>query len=121
MTPADFRRLALRFPEASEGAHVGHADFRVRGRIFATLGWPDEAWAMVKLTPEEQALFVEVEPTAFEPVPGGWGRRGSTRVRLETVEPVTVRSALVAAWRRAAPKTLAGRPRDPSSVGTRPR
>jgi len=90
---------------------MGHADFRVRGRIFATLGWPDDAWAMVKLTPEEQALFVEVEPAAFEPAPGGWGRRGSTRVRLETVEPVTVQSALVTAWRRVAPKKLTGRSR----------
>jgi hypothetical protein len=120
MTPKDFRRLALRLPEAAEGAHMGHADFRVRGRIFATLGWPDDAWAMVKLTPGEQALFVEVEPAAFEPVPGGWGRRGSTQVRLEAVEPVTVRSALVTAWRRVAPKKLAGRAGGTSRPATRP-
>ena len=121
MTPADFRRIALRLPEASENAHMGHADFRVRGRIFATLGWPDNTWAMVRLTPEEQAVFVEVEPVAFEPVPGGWGRRGSTQVRLEAVEVATLQSALVTAWRRVAPKTQSGgsrvAPRAPARSG----
>lgn len=67
MTADQFRKLALLLPEALEGAHMGHPDFRVRGKIFATLG-PDETWAMVKLTPEQQAAFIQVEPKAFQPI-----------------------------------------------------
>lgn len=106
MSPAGFRRLALSFPGAEERAHKGHPDFRVGGRIFATLGWPDEEWGVVNLTPDEQALFIESSPTMFEPVPGAWGRRGSTKVRLKAVDPETLRNALAAAWRNKAPKKL---------------
>ena len=81
MTADDFRSLALSLPEASEGAHMSHADFRVRGKIFATLG-PDEDWGMVKLTPDQQAVFTRSEPEVFQTFPGGWGRRGSTKVCL---------------------------------------
>lgn len=105
MTAKEFRRLALRLPEASEEAHMGHPDFRVGGKIFATLG-PDEDWGMVKLTPEEQAALVEIEPTAFEPASGAWGRRGCTIVKLRQAKVPTVRGALLAAWRNAAPKKL---------------
>ena len=105
MTAEEFRNLALSFPEASEAAHMGHPDFRVRGKIFATLG-PDEAWGMVKLTPDDQALFVRTEPDAFRPVNGAWGRRGCTYVRLEAATEPAVRQALVAAWRNTAPKRL---------------
>jgi hypothetical protein len=108
MTPAGFRRLALSFPGSEERAHMGHPDFRVRGKIFATLGWPDETWGMVNLTPDEQALFIESNPTIFEAVPGAWGRRGSTKVRLKEVDAATLRSALAAAWCNKAPKTLVG-------------
>ncbi|HEX4599864.1 MAG TPA: MmcQ/YjbR family DNA-binding protein [Gemmatimonadales bacterium] len=107
MTADAFRRLALGLPETSEGAHSGHPDFRVRGKIFATLAWPDAAWAMVKLTPEEQEFFIHAEPEAFVPVKGTWGRQGSTNVRLKAGKQPAVRSALVAAWRRAAPQRLA--------------
>jgi hypothetical protein len=86
---------------------MGHPDFRVRGKIFATICWPDEGWGMVKLTPEQQAIFVQAEPAVFVPVKGGWGRRGATSVRLKTANKATLRSALVAAWRNAAPKRLA--------------
>jgi len=75
MTADEFRGLALSLPEAVEGAHVGHPDFRVRGKIFATLE-PAEDWGMVKLTADQQALFVRTEPGVFQPVNGGWGRRG---------------------------------------------
>jgi hypothetical protein len=75
MLPDEVRALALMLPEASEGAHMGHPDFRVGGKIFATL-WPDEGRAVVKLSPEMQAVMVEAEPDVFEPVPGSWGRRG---------------------------------------------
>lgn len=108
MTPDTFRQLALSLPEAAERAHHGHPDFRVRRRIFATLGWPAEGWAMVKLAPEEQALRVEAEPTTFRPVPGNWGKQGATNVLLAIADEGSVRSALLSAWRRAAPKRLQG-------------
>jgi hypothetical protein len=102
-----FRRIALSLPETSESAHMDHPDFRVRGRIFATLGWPEAGWGMVKLTPEEQEVVVEAEPEVFVPVKGGWGRQGCTNVRLAAASETTLRSALVKAWRKAAPKRLA--------------
>jgi hypothetical protein len=106
MTADDFRSLALTLPEAVESAHMEHPDFRVRGKIFATLA-PDQTRGMVKLTPDQQALFVRTEPAVFEPVAGGWGRRGATYVRLEAATEPAVRQALVAAWRNTAPKRLA--------------
>src|SRR5436853_1267301 len=102
MTPAQFRALALNLPEAVEGAHMGHPDFRVGGKIFATLG-PDETWGMVKLTPDKQAVFVRTEPAVFQPVQGGWGRRGATRVHLAAATAAAVRQALAVAWRNTAP------------------
>ena len=106
VTADDFRRIALELPEASENAHMGHPDFRVRGKIFATLAYPSEGWGMVKLTPEQQQTFVRTEPGVFAPVNGGWGRRGATTVRLEAADEMSLRSALVTAWRNAAPKRL---------------
>jgi len=105
MTADEFRRLALSFPEASENAHMNHPDFRVRGKIFATLG-PGEAWGMVKLTPDQQEVLVQAEPAVFEPINGAWGRRGATYVRLEAAKEPAVRQALAAAWRNTAPKRL---------------
>lgn len=105
MTADEFRRLALRLPEASEDAHMGHPDFRVRGKIFATLG-PDEDWGMVKLAADQQSAFVRAEPDVFQPFNGAWGRRGCTRVCLAAAQELTVRQALVAAWRNTAPKRL---------------
>jgi hypothetical protein len=106
MTAQEFRELALSLPEATEAAHMGHPDFRVRGKIFATLG-PDEAWGMAKLTPEQQAVFVRTEPKVFQPVNGAWGRRGCTHIILEAASESSVRQALIAAWRNTAPKRLA--------------
>jgi hypothetical protein len=71
MSIARFRKIALSLPEALEGAHRGTADFRVKKRIFATLGYPDKDWGMVKLTAEQQFVLVEAEPEIFRPVPGG--------------------------------------------------
>lgn len=107
MTPEMFRELAVQLPGASEGEHHGHADFRVGRKIFATLGYPTVELATILLTPEEQAAFVRAEPASFVPVPGGWGRKGSTHVRLKSSDPRAVRQALRAAWRRRAPKRLA--------------
>jgi hypothetical protein len=106
MTADQFRRLALSLPETAESAHMNHPDFRVKGKIFATLG-PGEKWGMVKLTPEQQAEFMEAEPDIFEPCPGAWGERGCTNVKLRAARKETVRKAILAAWHNTAPKLLA--------------
>ena len=99
--------MALSLPETTEASHMQHPDFRVRGKIFATLPYPDDACGMVKLTPDQQTQFVRESPTVFEPFPGGWGRGGATLVRLRAAQPNVVRPALVTAWRNSAPKKLA--------------
>ena len=106
MTPQEFRRLALALPEAEERAHMNHPDFRVRGKIFATLGQPNAGSGVVMLRPDQQADFVEAEPDVFVPVKGTWGRRGATTVRLADASSKSVRIALEAAWARVAPKML---------------
>ncbi len=106
MDAETFRRIACSLPGAREGAHRGHADFRARGKIFATLGYPDQAWGMVKLTPDQQAMLVEAEPDIFRPVPGGWGKRGSTNVRLAKADTATLQGSLAMAWRNSAPRSL---------------
>ena len=120
MTAADFRRLALGFPEATEGAHMDHPDFRVRGKIFATLGYPEMGVGMVKLFPDQQKDFVRAEPEVFAPVNGGWGRRGATYVRLKAAKKAGVQRALAAAWRNTAPRKLVAQfDGSDSSGGTR--
>jgi len=104
--PNEFRELALSFPEAIESAHMRHPDFRVGGKIFATLGYPDEDSAMVKLSAEDQNEFVRTNPDFFQPAKGAWGRQGSTTVYLSAATPDVVREALSAAWRNTAPKRL---------------
>jgi hypothetical protein len=106
VTKAGFRKMALSLPEATESAHMGHPDFRVRGKIFATLGWPDGDWAMVKLTPEQQTAFVDSAPKVFAPVKGGWGLRGATNVNLKAASARALRPAMMTAWRNVAPKSL---------------
>jgi len=101
VTPDDFRVLALSLDGAIERAHMGHPDFRANGRIFATLHADDE-WGMVKLAPEEQKEFIRTYRRTFEPSAGAWGRQGCTNVRLATVEPVTLRAALLLAWEKTA-------------------
>ena len=106
MTSNEFRELALSFPEAIESAHMHHPDFRVGGRIFATLGYPDEDSAMVKLSPDEQKEFVRSRPGVFTTVKGTWGRQGATNINLPAATIKIVREALTAAWRNTAPKRL---------------
>jgi len=106
MTHDQFRRIALGFPEAIESAHGGHPDFRVGGRIFATLGSPDEKHGMVQLAPEQQELFMRAAPDVFTPATGAWGRGGSTLVKLAGARVAIVRDALDAAWRKRAPRRL---------------
>ena len=102
MNPGDFRRLALALPGVSESSHMRHPDFRVGKRVFATLGYPNDEWAMVKLTPEQQALVVTTQPEIFAPVKGAWGIRGSTNVNLGVADEASLSNALRLAW------TLAG-------------
>lgn len=104
MTAAGFRRLALRMPDAVEGSHFGNADFRVGGKIFATLALEKGGYGVLLLAPEQQAGMVEDAPAIFSPVPGGWGRKGATRVSLAKVTPDVLEEALKLAWRRKAPK-----------------
>jgi hypothetical protein len=107
MTADDFRKLALSFPETAESAHMHHPDFRVCGEIFATLGYPDENSAVVKLTPDEQRDLVCGDPDVFQSVKGAWGRRGNTSIHLPGARIQIVREALSAAWRNTAPQRLA--------------
>jgi hypothetical protein len=106
MTADEFATLALSFPEATQQSHMAHPDFRVRGKIFATLPDPDRSRAMVKLPPDDQDALCRSMPQAFEPVPGGWGRRGATYVNLEHVDQDTACETLAMAWRNSAPESL---------------
>jgi len=105
VTANDFRRLALSCPEAEERSHMDHPDFRVGGKIFATLA--DKSRGMVKLSPEQQHYFSKDYPDVFVPVKGAWGRRGATSVQLKAADKETLRKAIKAAWRNTAPKHLA--------------
>ena len=93
MTIARFRKIALGLPDAIEGSHHGKTDFRVKKRVFATLGYPDKDWGMVKLTVEQQSVLVEAEPEIFRPVPGAWGKGGATNVRLGKADLLPPRGA----------------------------
>jgi hypothetical protein len=104
MTVDDFRGLALSLPEASESAHMGHPDFRVHGKIFATLGYPDQRFGVALLTPEKQREFILLAPDTFEPVPGGWGLKGSTRIVLDKADESHVLEALLTAYRKVPAK-----------------
>ena len=106
MTADEFRRLALSLPEVVEGSHMGHADFRVGGKVFATLGYPDERYGAMMLTPQDQDLLVKDHPKTFAPAAGAWGASGSTTVLLRGASKRAVAIALEAAWRKRAPKGL---------------
>jgi hypothetical protein len=99
MTEADFRRIALSFEGAEQGSHFGATDFRVGGHIFATLASISEGYGNLKLTPEQQATFVQERPKIFLPIAGGWGRMGMTHIRLAAADEDTLTGALHAAWK----------------------
>ena len=99
MTPEDFRRAALSLPGAEEGSHLSAADFRVGGRIFATLASEKEGFGNLMLSPEQQAAFVAEQPAIFLPVRGSWGRAGATHVRLAQADEAILHGALLAAWK----------------------
>jgi YjbR protein len=112
VTAAGFRRIALALTGAIEAAHHGHPDFRVGGRIFATLGYPDARWGVV-LTPDQQRTFERAHPDAFVPAKGAWGEQGSTTVRLAAVDEEALGEALTLALRNAVEKgpTRGSKPR----------
>jgi hypothetical protein len=99
MTAADFRRIALSLDGAEEGSHMGAADFRVGGRIFATLASQSLGYGNLMLKPEQQAAFVEELPDVFIPIAGGWGRMGMTHIVLARASEDVLRGGLETAWR----------------------
>jgi hypothetical protein len=99
MTPEDFRRIALSLEGAEEGSHMGAVDFRVGGRIFATLASVDQGYGNLMLDPEQQARFVEEMPDVFLPVHGGWGRMGATHIRLAKASRDVLTGAMQTAWK----------------------
>jgi hypothetical protein len=102
MTVDEFRKMTLKIPTAVERSHMNHPDFRVAGKIFASLGVPDENWGMVKLTPEQQQAFIEKAPEFFKPCRGTWGRQGYTNVYLAAAKASIVRATLVAGAKNVA-------------------
>src|SRR5580700_236414 len=108
MNANDFRRIALSLEGAEEGSHMGSADFRVGGRIFATLASQEQGYGNLMLTPELQAEFVAEQPHIFHPIAGGWGKSGATHIRLAAANEDLLAGALRAAWRlRVAKNTKA--------------
>ncbi|MGD0730306.1 MAG: MmcQ/YjbR family DNA-binding protein [Terracidiphilus sp.] len=99
MNADDFRRIALSFEGTEEGSHCGAADFRVGGKIFATLASVREGYGNLMLTPEYQAAFVEEQPEVFLAIPGGWGKNGATHIRLAAADEDLLRGALHTAWK----------------------
>ena len=97
MTANEFRKLALEIRGAVERSHMHHPDFRVAGKIFASLGYPDQDWAMVKLTPEQQRKCIKDAPAVFKLCSGAWGRQGATNIYLPAANASMVRAALDAA------------------------
>ena len=106
-TPSDFRRIALSLPATEERKHMNHPDFRVAGKIFATLAYPNKQFAMVKLTPIQQEDFLKSHPAVFNPCSGAWGRKGCTNVLLAKSNKRALKAAILAAWRNYAPSELA--------------
>lgn len=112
MHPDASRSIALSLPDAAESEHAAHPGFRVGGKIFSTLGYPDSGSGMVKLPLELQEQYMRLQPKAFSPANGAWGRRGNTIVALELVDRAILREAIVDVWRHLAPGKLHARLQD---------
>jgi hypothetical protein len=122
MTPDDFRRIALSLEGAEEGSHMGATDFRVGGRIFATLASVAQGYGNLMLRPEQQATFIEELPDVFVPIGGGWGRMGMTHIVLANATEDLLRGALETAWRlRVEANARPTRRSHRKAVGTRRR
>jgi hypothetical protein len=109
MTSADFRRIALSLEGAEQGSHIGAVDFRVGGRIFATLASVKQGYGNLMLNPEQQQAFVEELPGVFLPIAGGWGRSGSTHIRLAAATEDVLTGALRTAWKLRIEKNSAAK------------
>ena len=105
-----FRKMALEIPTAVERSHMNHPDFRVAGKIFASLGVPNQSWGMVKLTPDQQRTFIKKAPAVFKPCSVAWGRQGYTNVYLASAKARIVRAALDVAGTNVAEKKKRKRP-----------
>ncbi|MDB5070065.1 MAG: yjbR family protein [Candidatus Eremiobacteraeota bacterium] len=124
MTADEFRRMALALPGVEERSHMGHPDFRVRGKIFATLGSPDAQWGMVKVAPDEQLALLAAHPDVFVSAKGAWGEQGSTLVRLERADAAVVRETMISACATISEKTSSGaasNAKRPRKMGTKKR
>lgn len=119
MTASDFRRIALSFQDAEEGSHMGQADFRVGGSIFATLAAEKQGYGNLLLTLEQQAAFVAELPEVFLPVSGGWGRNGATHIRLATASEGVLSGALQTAWKLRREKNQQARAKSAGSARKR--
>lgn len=106
MHASDFRRIALSLEGAEEGSHMGAVDFRIGGRIFATLASAKEGYGNLMITPELQAAFIADRPDLFLPIHGGWGRMGMTHIRLAAADEDSLRGALHTAWKLRAEKNV---------------
>jgi len=104
LTPEKFRQLALEIADAVESSHMGHPDFRIGGKVFASLGYPDDEHGMVKLAPAEQEALLQEAPGVFAPCAGAWGKGGATSVHLASAKVGPVRAALAAAAKSVAAK-----------------
>ncbi len=120
MNAKDFRRIALTLEGAEEGSHMGAADFRVGGRIFATLASEKQGYGNLLLTPEQQAAFVEELPEVFLPIHGGWGRNGATHVRLAAASEDVLGGALRTAWKLRVEKNAKAGKKAGAAKGLRP-
>ena len=119
MTLDEFRRLALKMEGATEGAHMGHPDFRANGKIFATL-YPDGASGMVKLTPDQQQDFISGDSAAFSPASGAWGRQGCTTVRLDSVAEDKLGEAMTLAWQNTVKAAAPAKPKRANKTTKQP-
>jgi hypothetical protein len=119
MNVKDFRRIALSFEGAEESSHMGQPDFRVGGKIFATLASQHLGYGNLKLTLEQQTAFVEEMPEVFLPIAGGWGRGGMTHIRLAAANEDVLRGALQAAWKLRVENNAKSKEKTPSRAGKR--
>ena len=119
MNANDFRRIALSMEGAEEGSHMGSPDFRVGGRIFATLASQKQGYGNLMLTPEMQAGFVEEAPEVFIPIAGGWGRMGMTHIRLAAANEDVLEGALRTAWKLRVEKNAKSGKKSGAQVKTR--
>ena len=123
MNVADFRRIALSLPGAEESSHMGNPDFRVDGRIFATLASAKQGYGNLMLSMEQQTAFVEEMPEVFLPIPGGWGRMGMTHIRLAEASEDVLYGALHTAWKLRVEKSAKSskKKRPPKAGGAFPK